>query len=188
MRCPHCKTGKPRFKKGPYHYTGCGLPDVYLKNVKWTVCPKCEEITVEIPRMAQLHRCIGWLVILKNSFLTGQEMIYLRKMLRKNQRQMAEMLGVGQVSLNRWERETRKGHTKATDTLFRLVYLAMQDDEYTHEARQELREALVKYLGKIKSDPAPLSVKIDPKTCSSAAIFESALGEVARTQGSCVVV
>ena len=113
MRCPQCKTGKPKLQKGPYHYTDSGLPNVYLKNVKWTVCPVCKEITVEIPRMGQLHRCLGWMVILKDSFLTGQEMIYLRKMLRKNQRQMAEILGVGQVALNRWERETRRGHTKA---------------------------------------------------------------------------
>ena len=146
MICPHCKTGRPRPQKSHYHYTGCGLPNVYLKNVKWTLCPKCNEITVEIPRIGQLHRCLGWLIVLKDSFLTGQELIYLRKMLRRNQRQMAEILGVGEVALNRWERETRKGHTKALDSLFRMIYLALQDDEYTHEVRAGLRETLVKYL------------------------------------------
>lgn len=183
MRCPYCKTGRPKPQKANYHYTGCGLPNVYLKNVKWTICPVCGEITVEIPWIAQLHRCIGWMVVLKNSFLTGQEMIYLRKMLRKNQREMAEILGVGQVALNRWERETRKGHTKAMDSLFRMVYLALQDDEYTHEARQSIREALVKYLGKIKSEPTPLTVEIDPEACSTAKIFESMLAPIISKQG-----
>lgn len=177
MRCPNCNNGKMVSQKGLYHYIGCGLPNVYLKNVKWAVCQECKETTVEIPRMAQLHRCIGWLVLLKNSFLTGQEMIYLRKMLRKNQGQMAEMLGVGQVALNRWEREARKGHTKAMDTLFRMVYLALQEDEYTHEARQELREAFVKYFGHIKSEAAPLSAEIDPEVCSPKEIVETALAQ-----------
>jgi hypothetical protein len=88
---------------------------------------------------------------------------------------MAENLGVGQVSLNRWEREKRKGHTKAMDTLFRMVYLALQDDEYTHEANQKIREALVKYFGNIKSEAKPLSAEIDPQTCSAAQVIENTI-------------
>ena len=175
MRCDNCKAGKPKLQKGPCHYTGCGLPDVYLKNVRWTVCPECKDITVEIPRIGHLHRCIAWLIVVKNSYLTGQEMIYLRKMLRKSQREMAEVLGIGQVSLNRWEREKRSGHTKAMDTLFRMVYLALQDDEYTHDANQKIREALIKYFGNIKSEAVPLSAEIDPRTCSPEDVIDQAL-------------
>jgi putative zinc finger/helix-turn-helix YgiT family protein len=183
MRCNNCKTDTPRRQKGLYHYAGCGLPDVYLKNVKWTVCPGCKEITVEIPRIGQLHRCIAWLIIVKNSYLTGQEMIYLRKMLRKNQRDMAEVLGIGQVSLNRWEREKRKGHTKAMDTLFRMVYLTLQDDEYTHDANQKIREALIKYFGNIRSEAAPLSAEIDPQICSPKDVINQALVPAISGQG-----
>ncbi len=102
-------------------------------------------------------------------------MIYLRKMLRKNQREMSEILGIGQVSLNRWEREKRSGHTKAMDTLFRMVYLALQDDEYTHDANQKIREALIKYFGNIKSEAVPLSAEIDPRTCSPEDVIDQAL-------------
>ena len=176
MQCPQCKIGKPRPQRRPYHYLGSGLPDVYLKNVKWAICSECKEITVEIPRIGQLHRCIAWLIILKKSFLTGQEMIFLRKTLRKNQREMAESLGVSQVSLNRWERESRRGHTKALDSYFRMVYLQLHDDDYTHELRQSIREALVRYFAQIKkSEPISLSARIDPQACSPQKIIESTL-------------
>ncbi len=176
MLCPQCRKGKPKVRKGAYHYLGSGLPDVYLTNVKWSVCPECKEVIVEIPRIGQLHRCLAWLIILKKSFLTGQEMIFLRKMLRKNQRQMAESLGVSQVSLNRWERETRPGHTKAIDSYFRMVYLQLHDDEYTHQLRQEIKEALVKHFANIKkSAPVALSARIDPQLCSPAKIIDEML-------------
>lgn len=174
MRCALCNS-KLKSRKDSYHYTGCGLPNVFLKNVKWAKCDKCDEVTVEIPRVGQLHRCIASYVVVKNSFLTGQEMVFLRKMLRKTQKAMSEDLGVSQVVLNRWERGTRTGHTKAMDTLFRLVYLTLQDDEYTHEANQKIREALVKYFGNIKSEAVPLSVEIDPRTCTVAGIIENTI-------------
>jgi hypothetical protein len=85
---------------------------------------------------------------------------------------MAQNLGVGEVSLNRWERENRKGHTKAMDTLIRMVYLALQDDEYTREASQQIRAALVRYFGKITIAAAPLSPEIDLMTCSSIEVIE----------------
>jgi putative zinc finger/helix-turn-helix YgiT family protein len=172
MRCTICGSTGLKSQKGPYHYTGCGLPNVYLKNVKWFNCEHCKEVSVEIPRIGQLHRCIASYVVIKDSFLTGQEIVYLRKMLRKNQRTMAKDLGVNEVSLNRWENDPSRGHTKAMDTLFRMFYLTLQDDEYTHDANQTIREALVKYFGTIKkSVPAPLSVEIDPLNCSVSEIL-----------------
>lgn len=92
---------------------------------------------------------------MKNSLLTPEEMVFLRKMLRRKQGEMAELLGVNQVQLNRWERGTRRGRTKAADTLFRLIYVTLQDDEYTHEASQNVRNALLRYFGHIKAKAAP---------------------------------
>jgi putative zinc finger/helix-turn-helix YgiT family protein len=174
MRCSHCKKGTAKIQNTPYHFTECGLPDVYLINVKWTICMECKEATVEIPRMGQLHRCLAWLVVLKNSFLTGQEIVYLRKMLGRTQRDMASLLGIGEGVLNRMERGKRTGRSKAMDSYIRLAYVQLQDDEYTHD----LREALLKYLGHIKSDAAPLQAKIDSKLCRTQDIVETALASL----------
>ncbi len=176
MRCDNCGSNKMKRQAGLYHYIGSGLPNVCLKNVKWARCEQCKDIHVEIPRIGQLHRCIAYYVVLKDTFLTGQEIVFLRKMLGKSQRAMAKDLGVSEVSLNRWEKENR-GHTKAMDTLFRMVYLGLQDDEYTHEANHKIRETTIKYFGNIKkSEPQSISVEIDPKTCSVSEIYENAMG------------
>jgi putative zinc finger/helix-turn-helix YgiT family protein len=186
MRCDNCGSNKMKQQKGPYHYTGSGLPAVYLKNVKWSKCEQCNDIQVEISKIAQLHRCIAYYVVLKDTFLTGQEIVFLRKMLRKNQRAMAKDLGISEVSLNRWEKENR-GHTKAMDTLFRMVYLSLQDDEYTHEANRKISEATIRFFGNTKkSEPESISVEIDPKTCSVSEIFENAMGSSSCSTNACV--
>lgn len=176
MRCSECGSTVRR-QKGPYRYVGCGLPDVYLKNVKWSKCDGCQDVTVEMPRVGQLHRCLASYVVFKDSFLTGPEIVFLRKMLRKTQRAMAKDLGVSEVALNRWENGAR-GHTKAMDTFLRLFYLTLQDDEYTHEVNQRLREKIVTYFGSIKkSEPQRLSIEIDPRTCSVEDVIRTAISE-----------
>lgn len=166
MVCSNCKVRRPKNQKGLYHYTESGLPDVFLKNVRWTLC-ECGARQVELPRVGQLHRCIAWSLVTKNMFLTGPEMIFLRKMLRKSQGEMASLLGVTQVALNRWEREARKTHGKANDSLIRLLYLSLQDDEYTHEVNQHVRKMLAEFFSRIKAAPSRQEIQIDAKHCSA---------------------
>jgi putative zinc finger/helix-turn-helix YgiT family protein len=175
MKCSNCKTGNAKRQRGLYRYDGSGLPDVFLKNVKWTRCDNCGETTVDIPRLSQLHRCIAWMVVMKNSYLTPEEMVFLRKMLGKRQGEMATILGIDQVALNRWERGKRTGRTKASDTLFRLAYLAYQDDEYTHKISESLRKPLMQYFGHIRDEARPLDARLDPARCSTESVVEKTL-------------
>jgi putative zinc finger/helix-turn-helix YgiT family protein len=186
MRCDNCGSNTLERQSGPYHYTESGLPNIYLKNVKWARCSKCNDVHVEISRIGQLHRCIASYVVLKNNFLTGPDMVFLRKMLKKTQRAMADDLGISEVSLNRWENENR-GHTKAMDTLFRMIYLSLQDDEYTHEANQKIMEAMIRHFGSIKkSNSKPVSVEIDPKTCSVSKVYATLANTASSLPLACI--
>lgn len=173
MVCSNCKVGRLKRQRGLYHYTESGLPDVFLKNVRWTLCEKCGAREVELPKLGQLHRCIAWSIVTKNMFLTGPEMIFLRRMLRKSQGEMASLLGVTQVALNRWEREKRKTHGKANDSLIRLLYLSLQNDEYTHEVNQQVRKTLAEYFSRIKAAPSKQQIQIDATHFSAREVVRS---------------
>ncbi len=166
MLCDSCKMAKVRSRKRLYQYRESGLPDVFLKNVKWSECPACGAREVTLPRVGQLHGCIAWRIITKPSMLTGAEMVFLRKMLRKNQKQMAELLGLSQVVLNRWETGARQGHGMANDSKIRLVYLTMQRDEYTGKINQHIWGLLHRLFGRVSRESTPVKVTIDPAACS----------------------
>lgn len=170
MLCDNCKKASLKTRKGLYHYTESGLPGVFLKNVKWSECPACHARELTVPRVGQLHRCIAWRVVTKPTMLTGEEIVFLRKMLRKNQKQMAELLGLSQVVLNRWETGARQGHASANDGKIRLIYLTMQRDEYTQRINQEIWEMLHRLFGKVSKRAAPVEIRIDPAVCSPAEI------------------
>jgi transcriptional regulator with XRE-family HTH domain len=98
--------------------------------------------------------------------LTGEEIVFLRMMLRKNQKQMAELLGLSQVVLNRWETGARQGHTLANDGKIQIIYLTVQRDEYTRRINQEIWEMLQRLFGKVTKESSPLEPRIDPAVCS----------------------
>jgi len=182
MRCDHCEKGKLIAKTGLYHYTESGLPNLYLENVKWLQCKHCHAREVEIPRIGMLHRCIAWLIITKPSLLTGQEIVFLRKMLGKSQKEFAELLGLSQVVLNRWETGARKGHGSANDTKIRFLCLTLQDDEYTHRINQKIWELLFKFFGRIQKSPSPLHASINPQTCTPEEVSSVTIEHLLATQ------
>jgi len=107
---------------------------------------------VRIPKVGQLLRCIAWHIVTKPSMLTGEEIVFLRKMLRKNQKEMAELLGLSQVVLNRWETGARQGHAAANDSKIRFVYLTLQRDEYTERINEGIWEMLHRLFGKTRRE------------------------------------
>jgi hypothetical protein len=74
--------------------------------------------------------------------------------------------GLSQVVLNRWETGARQGHATANDSKIRLIYLTMQQDEYTRRINQETWELLHRLFGKVSREAAPVKMRIDPAVCS----------------------
>ena len=87
----------------PYHYTECGLENVYLHNVNVLNDVKGEE-TICIPKINQLHKVIAQALITKPGVLSGTEIKFLRTELGYNQSDFSELLGKEAQACGRWER------------------------------------------------------------------------------------
>ena len=99
----------------PYHYTECGLPNVYISGV--TIA---SDGTIGIPNIIALHQSIVKAIIEKNSRLTGEEIKFLRTEIGMTQTQLSDHLGVTIKTVQRWE---KNGNSigKAEDMLIRLT-------------------------------------------------------------------
>ncbi|MEM6408165.1 MAG: transcriptional regulator [Pseudomonadota bacterium] len=109
-----------------YHYTECGLDDVYLVNGVDVVDGR-----MTIHEIDGLHRAIGqWLVTNKKS-LSGAEMRFLRHELELSQASLARMLGVTEQSVLRWEKKRRdRGNgSPAAERALRMLYLDKFDGD-----------------------------------------------------------
>ncbi|HTY65519.1 MAG TPA: helix-turn-helix domain-containing protein [Alphaproteobacteria bacterium] len=105
----------------PYHYTQCGLDDVYLLNgVKRHKTPYGSGVAIE--KVEELHEAIAHYMCLNKALLNGKEFRFLRKLMDLTQSDVATYMGCDVQSVARWE----KGKTEingAADKLLRLLYL-----------------------------------------------------------------
>jgi DNA-binding transcriptional regulator YiaG len=103
-----------------YHYTECGLRNIYLKNgycLRNTAYGK----TVSIENMEGLHSVIACDLIYHKPKLTGSEFRFLRNELLVSQKRLADLLSTSEQTLSLWE---RKGNVpKWADRMIRIVYL-----------------------------------------------------------------
>lgn len=106
-----------------FHYTSCGLRDVWLANGYHAIkTPYGEAVSIE--DLEGLHKALGHLLVTYRPKLTGAEFRFLRKELDMSQHRLAELLGNSEQSVALWE---KKGHVpKWADRFIRLIYI-----EYT---------------------------------------------------------
>lgn len=103
-----------------YHYTECGLRNIYLKNgycIRKT--PYGETISIE--NMQGLYSAITCDLIYYKPKLTGSEFRFLRNELLMSQKRLAELLSTSEQTLSLWE---RKGNVPTwADRMIRIIYL-----------------------------------------------------------------
>ena len=102
-----------------YHYTECGLKNVWLMNgyvVKNT--PYGEGVSIQ--DVEGLHKVIG-AIIAKRPQLTGPELRFIRKEMGLSQKAMAVFVGTSEQNISLWERRGRVPQT--ADRLVKLAYL-----------------------------------------------------------------
>lgn len=100
-----------------YHYTECGLDNVYLTN-GFTISGK----NVSIKNIEGLNNAIGLSLVNEKKDLNGKEFRFLRHELLMSQNTLGRLLGVGVQSINRWE--NRKTEIpKSAENLLRLLYI-----------------------------------------------------------------
>ena len=106
----------------PFHYTGCGLDNVYLTSGYQTK-EVGGETYVAVHDVEDLHTAIALFLARQKKVLDGQEVRFVRKFLDLTQRELGTFLGVSDQSVARYE----KGQTKfegAADALLRLLVVA----------------------------------------------------------------
>lgn len=104
----------------PYHYTACGLDDVYLLN-GFIIHETQEGRGVSIERLDDLHRAIALRLVSHRKRLSPKEFRFLRKQMEMTQNELADMLGVDAQTVARYE----KGETSISgpaDHLIRFYY------------------------------------------------------------------
>ncbi len=121
MACPNCRR-RNKTHIGEYHYTESGLPNVWLIGVEMFEC-ECGEKFAFIPCIQELHKLIAHELITQENSLSGQEIRFLRKTMGLKAKDFADLLGVKNVSISRWEHD-EFSPSGPTDRLIRLFYAA----------------------------------------------------------------
>ena len=77
MNCELCKGETAIERNQRYHYTECGLDNIYLENIDVRVCQACGQRSPIIPRITELHAIIGQAIALQNLPLSNKEERFL---------------------------------------------------------------------------------------------------------------
>lgn len=104
-----------------YHYTGCGLPNVFLENgFEIVQTPYGEGVTIH--DLDGLHVALGKAIVVSPEPMDGHAFRFLRTELDLSQAGLAEVLGCDEQTVARWEKGNEKPVQAQADRLMRLFY------------------------------------------------------------------
>lgn len=125
-----------------YHYTGCGLDNVYLQGGYKTVqTPRGQGVSID--DVPGLYEAITRAIITDSTSLKGQEIRFLRRRLRMTQDDLASVVGVDKQTIGRWERDDTP-ITVAGERWLRAYVLAHVDGDTK-------MKRLIEYAGRLRS-------------------------------------
>ena len=107
--------------KEPYHYTACGLDNVYLFN-GYELHRTEEGEGVSIRDLDSLHHAIGLSLAEHKKLLSPKELKWFRKQLDLTQSELARLFGYSSQMVARWE----KGECEingAAERILRMLYI-----------------------------------------------------------------
>ena len=108
-----------------YHYRECGLANVYLANgYREVETPYGPAVSIE--DVSGLHKAIARGLVNTKPTLNGAEVRFIRKFLELTQARLADLLGVEEQSVRRWE--GLEELPKQADRSVRLVFRDMLHD------------------------------------------------------------
>lgn len=84
-----------------YHYLESGLEYVYIKKVR--AINTSYSLSVNIPKVKEIHEKIVTLILKHNIPLRGKELRFIRKTLKIIQVDLSNLLGIAQSTLVTWE-------------------------------------------------------------------------------------
>ena len=105
----------------PYHYTACGLDNIYLFN-GYELHQAEDGEGVSIRDLDGLHDAIGLSLAEHKKLLSPKELKWFRKQMDLTQSELAQLLGCSSQSVARWE----KGEAQirgAAERIIRMLYI-----------------------------------------------------------------
>lgn len=106
-----------------YHYTECGLDNVYLMDgYKFVDAPGGRQVVIS--DIDGLHELIGRTIVEKMKDLSGKEIKFLRHEMLMSQATLAKLLNVSEQAIRRWENGKTTQVPKPAEALIRLLYKA----------------------------------------------------------------
>ncbi len=106
--------------KSLYHYTECGIDNVYLVN-GYNFVDVLGGRSVVIQDMDGLHKAIGMILVIDRKQLSGQEIRYLRTELLLSQSGFGRVLDVDAQTVARWEKN-KIPMPRAAEAALRVLY------------------------------------------------------------------
>lgn len=121
-----------------YHYTECGLDNIYLLNgYEYVETPRGRG--VQIQDIEGLHLAIGRILVREKRNLSGREFRFLRHELNLTQQNLALLLSVDVQAVGRWEKgQSKNGIPGPAQGIIRLLY-----EEHT-KGNKKIKEPLRK--------------------------------------------
>jgi len=111
-----------------YQYTESGLDDIYLSNGFTTISTQYGEAT-SVSEQATLHKAIGCHLVNHVSVLTPKHVRYLRKEMLLSQKQLAELIGVGDTSIRNWESTDRQDIPLSCQRVLKSLYMEFINED-----------------------------------------------------------
>lgn len=108
-------------RKPPYHYTECGLDDIYLCG-GYDIEPTPYGEAVSIKYEEELLEAIGIFLVTEKKVLSGKELRFLRKQMDLTQAELGRWVGLSAQQVARWEKDQYDIPGPA-DHLLRILYL-----------------------------------------------------------------
>ena len=121
----------------PYHYTACGLDNIYLFN-GYELHQTEDGEGVSIRDLDGLHNAIGVGLAEHKKLLSPKELKWFRKQIDLTQSELAQLLGYSSQSVARWE----KGEAKIPGAAERIIRMLYIDQAATGGSVREVLEML----------------------------------------------
>lgn len=122
MDCKVCGSDETKVQLKSIKINRFGLTNVTLQNVEHITCEDCGNTTQSLPKYNLIMKQLQISLASCNRPLTGKEFAFLRDKLGLTGKQVAEKLGVTNVSVSRWEKE-HKTLSPMADRLIRAFTL-----------------------------------------------------------------
>lgn len=144
-----------------YPYTESGLDSVVLRSLETRVCASCEETSVAIPKVTDLHRRIAVALIHKPNLLTGKEIGFIRKVLGYSEPELAVRLYASPEDVFYWERDD-VASWGATDRLIRALFvLKAKFQDFWPDDEYERLDRLLMTIHARRTPQEPLAAEFD---------------------------